>query len=209
MRVLRLTKSINVFFLILFLSSCVTSQKPDRAEIPRPYISLAEDGLIYDASITYKDFQASGLLVLKRIKAEDYHVVLLSKFGPAIMEFKMDGTDLTWIKTFDKLQNQVVQNFIERDFRMILLSTLENPRKINQLRNTSTYRKYKLNGETKAHILIDPETKNVVYAENRGFINLFKTKIEFDYNNKDVPEAISIRHNNLKLNIDLNLLKEI
>ena len=121
----------------------------------------------------------------------------------------MDGTDLTWIKTFDKLQNQVVQNFIERDFRMILLSTLENPRKIKQLRNTSTYRKYKLNGETKAHILIDPETKNVVYAENRGFINFFKTKIKFDYNNKDVPEAISIRHNNLKLNIDLNLLKEI
>ena len=209
MRISRSNRYLSVVSLILLLSSCASHKNSDRSEIPVPYISFAEDGLIYDASINYKEFQASGLLVLKQIKAAEYHVVLLSKFGPAIMEFKMNEKDFTWIKTFDKLENKLVQNFIERDFRMILLSMLENPEKINRLRSKSDHQKYKIKGEEKIHISIDPETNKVLYAENRGFINLFKTKVHFIYDTGEIPKAISIRHNNLKLNIDLDLLQEI
>lgn len=209
MRISPLNSCAWAIFLILVLNSCASYPQLDRTEIPKPYIAFAEDGLIYDANITYKDFHASGLLVLKRIKPAAYHVVLLSKFGPAIMEFKMVGKDFQWIKTFDKLENRVVENFIERDFRMILLSTLENPTKIKKLKSGPNYRTYKLNGEIKAHILIAPETNNVLYVENRGFINFFKTKINFSYENDEIPRAISIRHNHLKLNINLNLLQKI
>ncbi len=209
MRISLSNRCLCAIFLILLLSSCASHQRLDNSELPKPYISLAQDGLLYDAAITYKDFHASGLLVLKRTKASAYHVVLLSKFGPAIMEFKMEGKNFTWIKTFDKLENKVVQNFIERDFKMILLSALENPGKVSRKASASDNHKYKLKGDIKAQIFIDPESNNVLYAENKGFINFFKTKINFSYEDSKIPEAISIKHNNLKLNIELNLLREI
>jgi hypothetical protein len=209
MRILLLSKCIYfLFFLALLSNSCISPKTLDRSEIPPPYILSAGDGLIYDASITFKDFHASGLLVLKRIQTADYHVVLLSKFGPTIMEFKMDENGFKWIKTFDKLENKIVQNFIERDFRMILLSILENPKKVKKLKSSSDLLKYKIGGEIKAHIFIDPERNKVFYAENRRFINFFKTKVNFTYDKKEVPETITIKHNNMKMAINLNLLKK-
>ena len=209
MRISLLNSGLCALFFILLLNSCASHQRLEKSELPKPYISLAQNGLLYDAAITYKDFHASGILVLKQIKAAEYHVVLLSKFGPAIMEFKMEGRDFTWIKTFDKLENKVIQNFIERDFKMILLSALENPEKVSRKASTSDYHKYNLKGEIKAQIAIDPKSNNVLYAENKVFFNFYKTKVNFSYEDSKIPQAISIRHNNLKLNIELNLLREI
>lgn len=204
-----LNKNIIIVACHLFLlSACVSQNNLSKADLPPPYI-VFDGGLVYDAAIQYKTFFASGLLVLKRIRASEYHVALLSKFGPTIMEFKLDEAGFHWIKTFDKLENKLVEKFIERDFRMLLMTTLENPDKVKRRSKASGVEKYKLKGEVNSLVYVNPATGNVIYTENKGFINLFKTKVNFSYNEKEVPETILIEHNNLNSNITLQLLQVI
>lgn len=206
MKISIFAKSLLLLAFLLTFSNC-TTQKSTHIALPLPYMVQASDGLIYDASFHYKEFHASGLLVLKRIAPSNYHVVLLSKFGPAIMEFTLDKKGITWIKTFDRLDKPMIKKFIAKDFSLILLSVLENPKKTKLVKVADQTLTYKVKDNKRAKLKLDAETNRVINAENKGFINLFKTKVAFTYKENDLPQNIAITHNNINLRIDLNLLK--
>ncbi len=195
-----------LLFFLLGLNACST-QKVAISSLPKPYMTLDHDGLVYDASFQYKDFQASGLLVMKRVQPSEYHVVLLSKFGPAIMEFKLDKEGITWIKTFDQLNRKMLNKFIAKDFNLLLLSILEQPKKAKFLKATNEMHSYKIKDGFKAKVKVNAATERIVYAETKGFLNLFKSKAKFTYKENDIPQNIEITHNNINLRIDMNLLK--
>ncbi|MFN6945338.1 MAG: hypothetical protein ACK4ND_10345 [Cytophagaceae bacterium] len=206
MRIFLLNKVLFIVSLALGVSSCI-SGKQKNIDIPKPYITHATNGLIYDATFQYKDFQASGLLVLKQIEKSTYHVVLLSKFGPSIMEFKMNEKGITWIKSMEKMDKKVVEKIIERDFRMILLTMLEDPKKVKEINRNKEHLYYKVKKSLKVKAKIDPEAQRVLYAENKSHLNIFKTKATFTYGDHEIPENITLDHSHLKVNINLNLLK--
>lgn len=192
--------------LILIMNGCAL-QKERSASLPNSYIAQSQNSLIYDATFRYKDFLASGLLVLKRIQPSYYHVVLLSKFGPTIMEFKLDDQGITWIKSFDQLNKKTVEKVIERDFRILLLSVLEAPEKVKLVDASDSTFTYKVKDNLSIKIEVDAQTNQVIYAENKGFPNPFKTIAQFTYKEKDIPQNIAVTHKNINLRIDLNLLK--
>lgn len=188
------------------LHACA-AQKATVPTLPMSYMAQDHDGLVYDASFQYKDFQASGLLVMKRLQQSEYHVVLLSKFGPALMEFKLDKKGMTWIKTFDQIDKKMLNRFIAKDFSLLMLSILEQPKKVKPLRCEEGVHSYKVKGGFKAKIKVDSGTDRVLYAETKGFPNLFKSKAKFTYKENDIPQNMEITHNNINLRIDMNLLK--
>ncbi len=170
----------------------------------------ADGGLVYNATFRYKDFQASGLLVAKRVQPSEYHVVLLSKFGVSLMEFKLNEGGIQWIKTFEQLGKKRVEKMLERDFRVLLLTGLDNPGKLKLQKQEGGELTYKVKSDPGLRLRAEAETGRVLYAENRGFINPVKTKVSFLYKEDgDIPEEISLKHSNVAMRLDLNLLKVI
>ena len=206
MQTFRFIKYTFLLFLLFGLNACST-QKVAVSSLPKSYMAQKHDGLVYDASFQYKDFQASGLLVMKRLQPSRYHVVLLSKFGPALMEFKLDKEGITWIKTFEQLEKKMFSKFIAKDFNLLLLSILEEPKKAKSLKANEDILTYKIKDGFKAKIKVEADTERVLYAETKSFLNLFKSKAKFTYTGNDIPQNIEITHNNINLRIDMNLLK--
>lgn len=192
---------------LVIVGACANRPQSGTVALPETYMATPNAGIIYDTNFTYKNFHASGLLVLKRIEEASYHVVLVSKVGPTLMEFKLNDDGLTWIKTFEKLDRKAVENFLRQDFEIILLSFLENPKKIKTRKTEESYTTFKIKNNTKAKINVDNSSGKVVYAENKKPMNLFKTKATFYYSDQEFPESIVVTHNNINLRLELNLLK--
>jgi hypothetical protein len=205
------SKLLALCLLLCLLGGCSTVKKEAAAvTLPQSYMAGVAGGVVYNATFRYKDFQASGLLVAKRVQPSEYHVVLLSKFGVSLMEFKLNEAGIQWIKTFEQLGKKRVTEMLERDFRVLLLSGLDKPRKLKLQKQEGEVLTFKLKGATGLRLRADAKTGRVLYAENRGFINPVKTKVSFLYKNDgDIPEEILLRHSNVAMSLDLNLLKVI
>lgn len=198
--------------LLLQLSTACSAAKkaPEAAVQPQSYMAGVAGGLLYNAAFQYKDFNASGLLVVKRLEPSLYHVVLLSKFGVSLMEFRLNDEGIEWVKTFEQLSNKKVEKMLERDFRVLMLSTLDNPRRVKLLEQEGGRLTYKVKGTPNLKIKTNSDNGRVMYAENRGFLNPVKTKVQFLYDEEgDIPQGIALKHRNLDLGLELNLLKVI
>ncbi|MBW3545434.1 MAG: hypothetical protein KY428_07540, partial [Bacteroidetes bacterium] len=197
------------FLLMLLLGACSTAKQPlTETALPAPYSALAAGGLVYDAAFQYKDFNASGLLVIKRLDTGAFHVVLLSKFGPSLLEFKLDEGGMHWIKTFEQLNKRTVQKLLERDFRVLMLSSLDHPQFIELKSSSDALKVYRVKGDPDMKITLEAQSRRVLYAENRGFLNPVKTRAVFEYGEgNSIPKQISLTHRNVKMRLDLKLLK--
>lgn len=197
--------------LLLLFAACSTA-KTDKIDFvpPQTYMAGVAGGLVYNAAFQYKDFNASGLLVVKRLQPSEYHVVLLSKFGVGLMEFRLNEEGIEWIKTFDQLGKKRVEEMLERDFRVLLLSGLENPRRIKLQKQEGNILTFKVKGSPNLKLKSNAANGRVMYAENRGFLNPVKTKVQFLYQEDgDIPEGIALKHSNVDMSLELNLLKVI
>lgn len=204
MRLLLPASKASGLLLLLVLISCAASREgAGERVLPEPYAALAPAGLVYDAAFSYKDFSASGLLVIKRQSSGKYVVALLSKFGPTIMEFVLEPEGIEWKKSFEQLEDKKVEKLLERDFRVLLLTPLDKPVKVRQRKT-----KFSVKGEPNLRIRLD-SLNRVVYAANKALVNPVKTIATFTYKDQDVPQQIFLRHKNVKMNLSLNLLRVI
>ncbi len=201
MRNLKLNKpAIFLFFCAIFIWNQLNAQ----SKIPEPYINHATEGLIYNASFFYKDFSVSGLLVIKKQPA-GYHVVLLAKMGPTLMDFIITDESVIWKKAVKSLDNGLVTRQMEKDFRIMLLTPLENPRKVKVKKKN----RFKVKKAITLIIETDEEGKRIKKAKTKRFGNFFKTFVTYHYTDENlVPNQMLLRHRTIKLKIELNQLEQ-
>jgi hypothetical protein len=193
-----------ILALILICSLCFYSDTIGQPSLPQPYIFQADDGLVYDASFHFKEYFVSGLLVMKK-QDEGYHVVLLAKMGPTLMDFIITDDSVIWKKAIKTLDKPLVLKEMEKDFRILLLTPLYQPTSIKQL-NANRFR-------VKKAITLKVETsedgRRITTAKTKRFANLFKTFVTYLYTDgDDVPDQIKLKHRTIKLKIELNQLEQ-
>jgi len=92
--------------------------------LPQTYLELTNENVIFDMSLSYKDYYGSGLLVVKRVDTNNYHGVFLSKVGLKLMEFIFVSGNFQWINLLDYVDKKGVKKILERDFRILLLADI-------------------------------------------------------------------------------------
>jgi hypothetical protein len=189
-------------FFTLYFYLLGNTGKGQEAQLPDPYIFQAEKGLVYDASLQYNHQHVSGLLVMKN-EAAGYHIMLLSKFGFTIMDFVMDEEGIVWNKMIPWLEKKMIQKAIEKDFRVLLLSPLDAPKKIkHKKKNIFTIKK-----KIKVAVQVGEDQEQIQWAKSKGFINLFKSQAVYYYTNEDdIPDEICLFHPHVKMKIEMNLM---
>ncbi len=189
------------------LSACAARKRLDASLLPDPYLKKTDNALIYDASFQYKEFHASGLLVMKKIDSSAYQVQLMSKFGPGLMDFKLYEDSIHWIKTFDQLHKKSVENLIGKDFRLLLLSELDHPRKVRRVKKNTPKQVFRIKAAMKSVVVLESETGRVLYTENKQWFNPVKTRVNFEYDQRPVPKRITLTHDHVNMHLELELLK--
>lgn len=188
-----------LFFLILYLLIGVKASAQND-ELPKPYINYAENGLIYNTVFTYKEHSFSGLMVVKK-EGEGYRVVLLSKLGPSIMDFLLTDGELTWNKVPKGMERPVIRRIMAKDFSIMLLTDLQDPKKVKEKKNG-----YKIRGANTIKINLTADNK-VREAETKNNFTLLKTYASFFYTDSDpVPDEICVNHRYIRMKMEMKLL---
>lgn len=175
-------------------------------ELPQTYLSTSTDNVVFDMSMSYKDYYGSGLLVLKRESKSNYHGVFLSKVGLKLMEFRIIDGVFEWVKLLAFFDKRTTRKMMERDFSMLMLSDIDNLKKVKKINPRSGLERFKIWSNNK--LVVGVNDGKIVYSENRKILNFTKTKITYLFGKNNTPKSVSLAHRTIKVILQLELLEQ-
>jgi hypothetical protein len=166
------------------------------------------NSFLFRTNITVYGKDFSGLLVTKQMAAGDYRVIFTTELGMKLFDFEFRDTSFTLHYCVPQFNRPKLLQTIREDIRILLMNDLKgkeigvfaDPQKVYdvyRIRDGSLYNYYFVEKETNRLVKIEHSKKHV-------------KKIIFTLGNyqEGFPNAVLIRHYNIRLKIALNLLKK-
>ena len=198
------------FFGIFFLASCSLKtteglRKVSFAEktIENPYFSNPEIDYVYKAKIAVYGKNFGGILIIKKIAEENHRIVFTTEFGSKLFDFQFEGDTFTKHFVLPDLDKKFIVNILRDDFSLLIAEKAN----VLQVYQSEKHRIYKTQDEKRF---------NFYFLENGSeqlekIVNTTKTKekveIDFIASDENIADKIAIKHNNIKLRIDLEKFK--
>lgn len=196
---------------ILLLTSCSLKTTEglrqiafNKTEVENPYFSNAEIDYVYKAKIEVYGKNFGGILILKKLGPKNHRVVFTTEFGSKLFDFQFEGD--TFIKNFivEDLDKKFIVNILKDDFKLLVkeqapvLAVYESEnQKIYKTQDAERFSFYFFGNESE---------------QLKKIINTSKTKekveIDFTSSEENIADSIAIKHNNIKLTIDLEKFKK-
>lgn len=153
-----------------------------------------------------KDF--SGLLVTKQLKPDDYRVIFTTELGMKLFDFEFTDSAFTVQYCVPQFNRPALLKTIQQDISILLMSKI-NSRPLQQYTDRENkYTVYKQTDEKFGNYYFWDKNKNQLakIEHAKGFRK--KTTFTLDNYLDDIPGMIQIQHHDIKLKIELALLKK-
>ncbi len=199
------------FFAIFSLSSCslkttegLRSISFSKTEVKNPYFSNPEIDYVYKAKIEVYGKNFGGILIVKKTGQQIHRIVFTTEFGSRLFDFQYE--DDNFIKNFviEDLDKNFIINILRDDFKLLI----NEEAKILEAFGSDNENVYKTQNKNRFNYYF-------VYLESGRLLKIVNTskrkeKVEIDFISSDgeIAEIISIKHNNIKLSIDLEKFKK-
>ncbi len=176
----------------------------NKVEVENPYFSNSEIDYVYKAKIEVYGKNFGGILILKKIGPENHRVVFTTEFGSKLFDFEFEGDTFTKHFIAEDLDKKFIVNILKDDFKLLVNESAE----VLAVYESKNERIYKTQSD---------ERFNFYFLEDRSeklkkIINTTKTKekleIDFISSEDNIADIIAIKHNNIKLTIDLEKFKK-
>jgi len=180
----------------------------ETASYPKPIFGDNFNSFLFKTNITVYGKDFSGLLVTKQMSPQDYRVIFTTELGMKLFDFEFKDTAFTLHYCVPQFNQPKLLKTIQQDIAILLMNDLkekkfeiytdpENLYTIHKLRTDKTFNYY----------FTEKSSRNLVKIEHS---KKRTKKIIFTLNNyvDGFPNNILIRHYNIKLKIELNLLKK-
>ncbi|MBN8696752.1 MAG: hypothetical protein J0L87_09490 [Bacteroidetes bacterium] len=153
-----------------------------------------------------KDF--SGLLVTKQMQPNDYRVIFTTELGMKLFDFEFKDTSFTLHYCVPQFNRPALLKTIQKDIEILLMNETKNKTAevfINPKDSAFVY-KFK-DSKLDNYYFLDKLSRQIYRIEHA---KKNTKKITFDLNNysDQFPSNIMIKHHDIKLKIELNLLKK-
>lgn len=166
------------------------------------------NSFLFKTNITVYGKDFSGLLVTKQMSPQDYRVIFTTELGMKLFDFEFKDTAFTLHYCVPQFNKPKLLKTIQQDIEMLLMNNLSekhfetytDPKDlfvIHKLKTDNAYNYYFTEKATQHLVKIEhskKHTKKIIFTLN-NYIN-------------DFPNNILIKHYNIKLKIELNLLKK-
>ncbi len=195
--------------LFLVLSGCSLKTTEDLIAIPiseksinNTYFSDANQDYIYKAKIDVYGHNFGGILILKKISNESHRLVFTTEFGNTLFDFTIGEDSFNVNYILPEMDKKIFLKTLENDFRLLIS---EEAIVLNQY-SAEDFMVFKTQRKKKF---------NFYFFENstlKKIVNTSKTKekliISFSEIDSHIAEKINLEHQNIKLSIQLNFLKQ-
>lgn len=166
------------------------------------------NSFLFKTNITVYEKDYSGLLVTKQMSPQDYRVIFTTELGMKLFDFEFKDTAFTLHYCVPQFNKPKLLKVIQKDIETLLMNEnatksyirLRDPENNNNvykcaLESTHNYYFYE---EKSSHLV------KIEHAKKRRK----KTTFTFSNYQNDFPGNILIQHHDIKLKIELNLLKK-
>jgi hypothetical protein len=166
------------------------------------------NSFLFKTNITVYGKDFSGLLITKQMSPQDYRVIFTTELGMKLFDFEFKDTAFTLHYCVPQFNKPKLLKTIQEDIQILLMNNL-NGKSFEQLKDPkSTNTVYRTKeGRLYNYYCIEESSGHLIKIEHS---KKRVKKIIFTFSNfkNDFPNSIVIKHYNIKLQIELNLLKK-
>jgi len=198
------------FFLVILLVSCGMNPVTKLEKVPvtkttfeAPYFSDSKIDYVYKTHISVYGNNLSGIFVIKKIDENWHRVVFTTEFGNKLLDFEISETDFKINSIVEELNRKILINTLKEDFRLLLKKKFAIQ---NQFATVSEAIYESANGKYYDYLFVSKsgqKLQKITHSTKRKE----KFSIHFQSENNIFAEHIAIEHQNIKLKIELNYLK--
>jgi hypothetical protein len=202
-------------FIALILSGCTFGHYGKLRKVanegpaaPKSIFGENFNSFLFKTNITVYGKDFSGLLITKQMSPEDYRVIFTTELGMKLFDFEFKDTSFTLHYCVPQFNKPKLLKTIQEDIKIILMNDIKGKtfEKLTDPKGTSIIYKAK-EDKLYNYYFVEKSTGQLSKIEHS---KKHVKKIIFTFNNyqNDFPSAIVIKHYNIKLKIELNLLKK-
>lgn len=202
-------------FVILVLTGCTFGHYRGLKEVanansvhPKPIFGDNFSSFLFKTNITVYGKDFSGLLVTKQMTPQDYRVIFTTELGMKLFDFEFKDTAFTLHYCVPMFNKPKLLKLIQQDIETLLMNNLQDKSFYCSTDSNNLCNVQRLNRDKMFYYyFIEKSTQNIVkieYAKKRFKKTIFTLS---DYKN-NFPNNIRIKHCDIKLLMELNLLKK-
>ena len=198
----------------IFLSSCALKTTEGLREIPfsvktveNPYFANPKIDYVYKAKINVYGKNFGGILIIKKMAPTIHRVVFTTEFGSKLFDFQYEGNTFTKNFIIADLDRKFIVNVLKDDFKLLITESA----KVIGLYKAEAQNVFKTKTESGFHFYyIERESEQL---EKIIKTSKTKEKVEIDFSfspdsSANIADAIEIKHQNIRLKINLRKFTE-
>jgi len=200
-------------FIALFLCGCTFGhygrlQKTASGEEPKPIFGDNFNSFLFKTNITVYGKDFSGLLVTKQMSPGDYRVIFTTELGMKLFDFEFKDTSFTLHYCVPQFNRPKLLNTIREDISILLMNDLKGKQFGHYTDQKQVYSIAKLTtGKISDYYFTESSSGHLAKIEHSKK-RIKKTIFTLNNYENDFPRNVIIQHYNIRLKIELNLLKK-
>jgi hypothetical protein len=204
-------------FLAVVLWSCTWGHYRSLEPIPspveyrlRPVFRDHLNSFLFKTNIRIYGKDFSGLLVTKQMRPADYRVIFTTELGMKLFDFEFADTSFTLHYCVPQFNRPALLKTIQHDMEILLMNQLDSAQVsyFTDKQNRYTIGKITSGNFSNYYFFDKKGTGNQLAKIEHAKRQLKKTTFTLDDYREDIPSHIQIQHHDIKLNIELTLLKK-
>lgn len=183
----------------------------NKTEVNNLYFSNPEIDYVYKAKIEVYNKNFGGILIIKKIGPDSHRVVFTTEFGSKIFDFQFEGDTFTKNFVVEDLDRKIFIKVLREDFKLLVNESA----KVLAVYESENQNVYKTETDKKSNFyFLEDESDKLVKIVNASRT---KEKVEIDFTSSEavpgnslesIADNITIKHNNIKLTINLEKFKK-
>lgn len=176
----------------------------NRVEVENLYFSNPAIDYVYKAKIQLYGKNFGGILIIKKLGFENHRVVFTTEFGSKLFDFQFEGDTFTKHFVVEDLDKKFIINILRKDFTLLVNESA----KVLAVYEAKNQKVYKTQSRKRLNFYFVDDASEKLHK----IVNTSKTKekmeIGFISSEENIADIIIIKHNNIKLTIDLEKFKK-
>lgn len=193
---------------LVFVVSCasyskknqLTEQTQKQETLINPYFSDVNQDYVYKANIDVYDNNFGGLLIIKKIEAQNHRVVFTTEMGKKLFDFSITETDFKVNYILDELNKKLLINLLKTDFKALIQE--ENAISKSFTKDGLQIFQTEISGK-KHFYYVSEQLEKIIRTGYQ------KEKVHFLFSDisNSIANQIKIKHDNIKLEINLKSIQ--
>ena len=199
--------------LLFLLTGCTLGhygrlkEEATSAAIPKPIFGDNFNSFLFKTNISIYNKDVSGLLVTKQMSAQDYRIIFTTELGMKLFDFEFKDTSFTLHYCVPQFNRPALLKTIQHDIELLLMNNLAGKPAKDFTDRTNLFAIKRIQFDNMYNYYFTEKATNHIVKIEHSKKKVKKVVFSLNDYKDDFPTNVVIKHCDIKLKIELNLLK--